>query len=243
MDTEQEIHIVIPTYNNGDRIERAIASALRQNYDNFKVYVYDDASTDDTAERVKKINDKKLIYRRYVNKTGSPTYYYKEHSYEANTRVVVAHLDGDDTLYHSGILSRLNEVYTPSTWMTYGQFINDKGDVGFCSEISNTRTYRYDRLLRASHLRTHRAGLFRLIADEDLKDGNGNYYYPSSDSSFMYPLIEMCGKEHIKFIDEILYWYDTSQHHIQSQEQHKRRMNNLKEIKEKPQYHQIEEYD
>jgi hypothetical protein len=43
---------------------------------------------------------------------------------------------------------------------------------------------------------------------EDLKDENGLYWSVSGDLSFMYPMAEMSGIEHYKFMKDINYIYN-----------------------------------
>jgi glycosyltransferase involved in cell wall biosynthesis len=57
--------VSIPTFNRSGFIEAAIRSALEQTYEPLEVIVVDDASTDDTVERVLSYNDSRL--RLYVN--------------------------------------------------------------------------------------------------------------------------------------------------------------------------------
>jgi hypothetical protein len=59
-----------------------------------------------------------------------------------------------------------------------------------------------------SALRTVKRKLFDKIDRNDLKTSDGNYYKASGDSAYVYPLIEMSGKNHIKFIDKVLYMYN-----------------------------------
>ena len=56
------VTVVIPTYNRGHIIARAVASALAQTHEDLDVLVVDDGSTDDTADRLKAIGDLRLQY-------------------------------------------------------------------------------------------------------------------------------------------------------------------------------------
>ena len=60
------ISVIIPTYNEGGKIARAIASMQNQTYKNLEIIVVDDWSTDDTKEIVEKITvaDKRVQYHK-----------------------------------------------------------------------------------------------------------------------------------------------------------------------------------
>ena len=60
----------------------------------------------------------------------------------------------------------------------------------------------------ASHLRTWKIFLWRKIRVEDLKNNNNEYWETTGDLSFMYPMLEMSGKEHYSFMTEINYIYN-----------------------------------
>ena len=60
------ISVIIPTYNEGGKIARAIASMQNQTYKNLEIIVVDDWSTDDTKEIGEKITvaDKRVQYHK-----------------------------------------------------------------------------------------------------------------------------------------------------------------------------------
>ena len=51
---------VVPVYNKGPYVERAISSILAQAYQDFRVIVVDDGSTDDGPERVRRFTDPRI---------------------------------------------------------------------------------------------------------------------------------------------------------------------------------------
>lgn len=60
------VSIIIPTYNRGHLIERAILSVRNQRYTNWQLIVIDDGSTDDTRQRLVAFDD--IIYSYQPNK-------------------------------------------------------------------------------------------------------------------------------------------------------------------------------
>jgi glycosyltransferase involved in cell wall biosynthesis len=63
------VSVVIPTYNRAETIERAVNSALSQNYPLVEVIVIDDGSQDDTNDRIAKQygDDERVRYFRTAN--------------------------------------------------------------------------------------------------------------------------------------------------------------------------------
>ncbi len=66
------ISVIIPTYNRADILPRAINSVLEQTYKNFELIIVDDASSDNTSQLIKSINDTRIKYIRHdKNSNGS----------------------------------------------------------------------------------------------------------------------------------------------------------------------------
>lgn len=62
------ISVVLPTYNRAHTLDRAVESVLSQSYRDFELIIVDDASTDDTVERVGLLDDARVrLIRLGVN--------------------------------------------------------------------------------------------------------------------------------------------------------------------------------
>ncbi|MGB8225356.1 MAG: glycosyltransferase family A protein, partial [Sedimentisphaerales bacterium] len=56
------VTVIIPTYNRGYIVKRAIDSLLAQSLTDFEVIIVDDGSTDDTRLVVESIKDARIRY-------------------------------------------------------------------------------------------------------------------------------------------------------------------------------------
>jgi glycosyltransferase involved in cell wall biosynthesis len=68
------ISVIIPCYNVSSYVERAIQSILNQTYHNLEIWVIDDASTDDTLQKIRVFNDKRIrvvTYKENTKKVGA----------------------------------------------------------------------------------------------------------------------------------------------------------------------------
>ena len=64
------ISVIIPTYNRGALLGRAIRSVLAQSYRNIEIIVVDDASDDYSGAVVKEFSDNRLSYIRHDSNMG-----------------------------------------------------------------------------------------------------------------------------------------------------------------------------
>jgi len=216
-----KFRVIVPVYNADKYIEKCLVSIMEQDYKNYDVTVIDDCSDDKTIDIARKYPVK--IYRNEL-RTWSGLSGMIPVIKSFDTEDIVVEVDGDDYLACNDVLSYLNEVYQKDVWLTYGQLMSLSGiykdfccPLGHIEENRNfgrrecfisTSTYRKSCIWVTSHLRTWKKWLWSKINEEDFKDKDGNYFITASDCVIMYPMIEMAGEEHIKFIDKILYVYN-----------------------------------
>ena len=200
-------------YNAEDYIERALASIMSQSFTDFRCYITHDLSTDNSVVLIKEMikddprfiliddNDKKLYQAGNFDKVI-------RYNLDIDDNEVLVEVDGDDSLPDANVLKRINELYSDdNVWIANGSFRYSDGSMGFSSKQENFENLRAANFT-ASHIRTWRAFLWRAIKEEDLKDENGYYWQWSGDLCFMYPMLEMSGEEHYRFMTEVNYIYN-----------------------------------
>ena len=209
----QRFAIIIHAYNNADCIERCLSSALGQDFNNYYIVVIDDASTDHTAQIIKRHIEHShkrrqiTLVENTTRKFACQNFLQAIEQYTRDEDVVVL-LEGNNALAEDQVLHTLDSAYrkgSPDVWLTFGQF-SDKidGDRGWCQPYSDAVVKAGAfRVVEESpfHLMTFKSWLARRIDHKDcmLK---GKYFQTSYDLALMYPLIEMAGKHH-KFINRI----------------------------------------
>ena len=204
--------IVTTLYNAENYIERCLFSLKTQSFKNFKCYITDDLSTDKSVQIVKNYikDDDRFILIENKEKLYQPGNYDQiiRYNENINDNDVIVEVDGDDWLPDMDTLTRINEVYKDNNvWIANGSFRYSTGEPGFSSKQIIDNNLRNSRFT-ASHIRTWRAFLWREIYEDDLKDENGVYWKVTGDLSFMFPMLEMSGNEHYRFMEEVNYIYN-----------------------------------
>ena len=205
--------VLTTTFNCEKFIERSLYSIMSQTHKDFKCFITDDLSTDNTRTLVEKIIQKDERFSLVKNEKK----FYQPGNYDQIIRgmnilddEICVEVDGDDWLPNSKVFETINKVYTDSdVWMTSGSFKYHDGRPGFAQPPVNSDNIR-SQTFTLSHIRTWKSWLWKKISVEDLKDENGEYWNVAGDLAFMFPMFEMSGMEHYKFISEILYIYNES---------------------------------
>lgn len=205
--------ILTTTYNCEQYIERCLLSIMSQKYKDFTCYITDDMSTDKTREIVKKTisSDPRFILIENHIKLYQPGNYdqiIRWRGIEGDK--VCVEVDGDDWLPNPNVFSNIAKTYEDeNVWMTSGSFKYHDGRPGFANPPTSNVDVR-KQVFTLSHLRTWRSWLWKKIDEKDLRDENGNYWDVAGDLAFMFPMFEMSGIEHYRFLTDINYIYNES---------------------------------
>jgi hypothetical protein len=209
--------VLVTSYNAQKYLPKCLTSLKEQTYQNWVCYVTDDMSTDNSREYVKQlaIRDSRIKLIENTRKLYQPGNYHQvlqqEHIQPEDVAVA---LDGDDYLYHKEVLAELAQQYEdPNLWMTWGRQIEMDGPsikrvwpmIDSTADIDDVRSNKF----LVDHLQTWRVFLFRAIREQDLKAPNGNFWEVAGDKAFLYPMVEMAGKERVAPQLRVSYVYNS----------------------------------
>jgi glycosyltransferase involved in cell wall biosynthesis len=210
--SNSKIVVVTTLYNSENYIKKCIESMQNQNFSDFHCYITDDLSTDKSVEVVKELisSDNRFTLIQNTKKYYQPGNY--DQVIRSNEKIddedIIIEVDGDDWLPDDKVFDRIYNVYkNENIWIANGSFMYHNNFLGFSSPQKDFNNLR-NAAFTASHIRTWRAFLWREILEEDLKDEDGEYWKISGDLSFMFPMLEMSGEKHYRFMNEINYVYN-----------------------------------
>jgi glycosyltransferase involved in cell wall biosynthesis len=113
-----DVTVIIPTYNRARFLVLAIESALAQTHPSVEVVVVDDASTDDTGERVRALASERVRYFRQENAGVSIA---RNRGIENTRGRYLMFLDDDDILVPDAVERSLEVLEkNPEIGITYG---------------------------------------------------------------------------------------------------------------------------
>jgi glycosyltransferase involved in cell wall biosynthesis len=131
-----KVAVVIPTYNRGPLLLRAVTSVLTQTMSEFEIIVVDDGSTDDTATELEALGDARI---RYVREEHRGAALARNRGIEVANAEIVTFLDSDDEAEPSWLAS----ITRPF----------DAIDVGIvCAGYTTVEYQSGDRLAETVHL-------------------------------------------------------------------------------------------
>jgi GT2 family glycosyltransferase len=226
---ELPIAVITPFYNAEKYIERCIESIVAQDYDNYTLFLIDDASTDNSVKVVEDYintlpdNIKTKIVRTY-NKVNygavcNQITTLRDNFTESAANTIVMFIDGDDALMNdNNIFNFYNNLYANGkTDFSYGSSWSEVDNIPLISQpypkhIRDTKSYRshsFNWGMPYTHLRTFRYGIFHQIPNDDcFKDENGNWWMAGGDNATFYNIIEQADPNKVRVVQDIVYLYN-----------------------------------
>jgi hypothetical protein len=181
---------------------RCIGSVAAQTRPAHHVYMAADVETFDAAQQAER-----HTYQHAVNGTGRGLLENLLPIWRAlPDDEVIVWLDGDDWLAHDHALETVAAAHAAGALVTYGQFITDRGALGFCGPVAgDVRSGPW----RFSHLKTFRAGLIKRMRESDFRRTDRAYLDVAIDQAIMLAVVEMAAERAV-FVPNVLAVYNTA---------------------------------
>jgi glycosyltransferase involved in cell wall biosynthesis len=209
-----KVYFITPTYNASYHLEDLYESLLEQTNENWKWFILNDMSNDDTLEIAQKIENKDKLKRVSVIAWSEKKFAlkgicdclstFKETEYPADS--IIAIVDGDDALCNENTVNLILSEYEKnpnldSLWTAHSWDING---MNISKELpDNINPYQYPWV--SSHLKTFKLGVFKKIKNKNFQDLDGNWFERGYDQALYLPILHL-SKER-KFLNEICYLY------------------------------------
>ncbi len=101
------VSVIIPTHNRAKVLPRAVDSALKQDYENIEIIVVDDASTDETPQKIEDY-EKDIEYIRFEQNRGANAA--RNAGIRYSTGDIISFLDSDDEYPSDNISKKVDAL-------------------------------------------------------------------------------------------------------------------------------------
>jgi len=204
---QKKIVVVSPFWNAENYIENHILSIAQQDYDNYRHWLIDDNSDDNSYEIAKRTienlpehirKDRFIITRNNKNYGAAYNHHFVLSQLE-NEDAIVMLLDGDDWLVNNNtIFHYYNDLYNQGYDFTYGSMWSLADDIpliaqDYTKDVIERKAYRSVKFnwgIPYTHLRTFSSSLIKHIDWNMLKDMDGEWMNGGHDNPLFYETIK-----------------------------------------------------
>jgi glycosyltransferase involved in cell wall biosynthesis len=137
--------VIIPTFNSGSTLGRALDSISFQSFRNFEVVIVDGASSDKTLDIIENFRQRELdIGIKIVSEKDNGIYDAMNKGIKISSGKYVYFLGSDDRLFGAGTLEQVSGFLSgnPGTDIVYGDIVFAGKDTGISNSEKNRIKYR-----------------------------------------------------------------------------------------------------
>lgn len=208
--------IVCSGYNAGATLVNNLCRSLfdlKGDHDWTAVLISDGSTDEETNEVLKAIDHERIRYEVYTENLGA--------TYRRHQAIMSAGLSDTDVVIFVGLddelmpeaLNKISEQYDKGMWMTYGNWIDQRGKglpdrfpLHFPSGVHRRNAYRQVPY-RSTAANTFLFALYKRIPEGRLKL-NGKWFDTTTESEVMFCCLEMSGPTRQGIIYEPIYLYN-----------------------------------
>lgn len=201
------ISIIIPSYNYGSTLKRAVDSVRLQGLRDIEIVIVNDCSTDNTREVVASLDSQNIIY--IENDTNFGVYESLNKGIKAASGSYICQLDADDELTKGSLITRYELLEQNSIDAVHGGIIVlNKGVETYIGPVSTLSTDKIKKFLLEDKRKVGiNNATFMYRREVFSKIGyfyTSGHYFPHNDYEFALRTLLHCK---VGFIDEPLYKY------------------------------------
>ncbi|MBN3960341.1 glycosyltransferase family 2 protein [Nostoc sp. NMS8] len=154
------VSVIIPTYNRPEYLKQAIASAIKQTYQNIEIIISDNCSLENPQEIVASFGDSRIRFWQHQQNVGMLAN--QLHGFKMARGKYVASLHDDD-MWNEDFLAKLVPPLEANSDLIIAfcdQYIIDaNGIINDIGTEENTRGYKRDQLAKGIHQPFYKIGL------------------------------------------------------------------------------------
>jgi teichuronic acid biosynthesis glycosyltransferase TuaG len=135
---KKKIDIIMPNYNKGKFIDKAIKSVISQSFKNWRLFIVDDNSSDNSKEIILKYKKDKRIKLFFLKKNKGPSYCRNLAIKKSNSKYI-AFLDSDDFWKKEKLISQLNFMIKNKFYFTFTDYIPILDYDNFKKQLKSTK--------------------------------------------------------------------------------------------------------
>lgn len=166
-ETHGLVSIIIPCYNHGSFLSKAIQSVFEQNYNEIEVIVVDDGSTDNTREVALSYQTVTYLYQENRGLSAA-----RNAGIKVSKGAFLIFLDADDWLLPDAINLNINYLHSDEKLaFVSGGHIKVFDTNKIITEKQEIQNHHFENLLRGNYIGMHAAVMYRRwVFDEFLFD-------------------------------------------------------------------------
>lgn len=150
------IDIILPNFNKGDYIEECIASILNQSFQNWKLYIIDDCSTDNSLKNIIKYKDHQQIKIVKLKKNKGPSFCRNIGMRLSNSKYI-SFIDSDDYWTKDKLKKQLEFMKKNNydfTFTDYIPFFHSENKKKFLKKTNIINLFDFKKFSRNSSINT-----------------------------------------------------------------------------------------
>ena len=153
---DKKVDIIMPNYNKSEFLNEAINSVLSQSYKNWKLYIIDDHSSDNSSKILKKYRKNKKIKIFFLEKNRGPSFCRNFGLKKSNSKFI-AFLDSDDYWKKNKLKNQINFMIKknyPFTFTDYIPILQTKNYEKILKRTNIVDTFNFQSFIKNSSINT-----------------------------------------------------------------------------------------